>query len=97
MGFERYKLVVQVELGEKKGQAVSMVSRCLWDTNTDNFASEGYETETLFCNCQVSLLKWGLELPLTGWTRPCSYDGVSSVPRDEAGPRLPQVYGLYFE
>lgn len=53
LGFDRYKLVVQVELGEKKGQAVNMVSRCLWDTTTDGFASESYETETLFCNCQV--------------------------------------------
>ena len=55
MGYDRYKLVVQVELGEKKGQAINMVSRCLWDTNTDGFASESYESETLFCNCQARL------------------------------------------
>ncbi|GAB4823417.1 hypothetical protein N2152v2_010463 [Parachlorella kessleri] len=56
LGYERYKLVVQCELGEKKGQAVNIVSRCLWDTNTDGFASETFETETLFCNCQVYAL-----------------------------------------
>ena len=42
-----------MELGEKRGQAVNVVSRCLWDTATDGFASESYETETLYCNCQV--------------------------------------------
>ncbi len=55
MGYERYKLIVQCELGEKKGQAINMVSRCLWDTSTDGFVSESYVSETLFCNCQVRL------------------------------------------
>ncbi len=56
MGYERYKLIVQCELGEKKGQAINIVSRCLWDTSTDGFASESYESETLFCNCQVWIM-----------------------------------------
>eukprot|EP00887_Chlorella_sp_A99_P008050 scaffold12.g8050.t1 len=56
LGFVRHKLVVQVTVGEKKGQAVTMVSRGLWDAHTDGHASVSIETETLFCNCQVYAL-----------------------------------------
>ena len=40
-------------LGERKGQAARVVSKCLWDTNCDGYASECFENETLFCACQV--------------------------------------------
>ena len=56
LGFERHKLVIQVTLGQKTGQAMRIVSRCLWDTGTDGFASEYYENETLYCVCQVFAL-----------------------------------------
>lgn len=35
----RYKLVVQVVLGEIKGQGLKIASKCLWDPNFDNWAS----------------------------------------------------------
>ncbi|KAI9517349.1 Dynein light chain Tctex-type protein 2B [Dissostichus eleginoides] len=44
-GFDRYKLVVQVVIGEQRGQGVKMSSRCLWDADTDNYA------EDVFINC----------------------------------------------
>jgi len=47
-------LSLQVTLGQKKGQAMRVVSRCLWDTHSDSSASELYENETLYCVCQVS-------------------------------------------
>ena len=47
-------LCLQVTLGQKKGQAMRVVSRCLWDTHSDSSASELYENETLYCVCQVS-------------------------------------------
>eukprot|EP00775_Hariotina_reticulata_P010392 gene10392-10550_t len=53
LGYERHKLVIQVTLGQKKGQAMRIVSRCLWDTHNDNFASEYYENDSLYCVCQV--------------------------------------------
>lgn len=56
LGCERHKLVIQVTLGQKTGQAMRAVSRCLWDTSTDGFASECYENETLYCLCQVFAL-----------------------------------------
>jgi hypothetical protein len=39
LAFPRYKLVVQVVLGQSKDQGVKIASRCLWDTETDNHAS----------------------------------------------------------
>lgn len=53
LGYERYKLVIQVTLGQKKGQAMRIVSRCLWDSSTDTFASEYYENDSLYCVCHV--------------------------------------------
>ena len=44
---------MQVTLGQKKGQAMRIVSRCLWDPTTDSFASEYAENETMYCVCQV--------------------------------------------
>lgn len=49
LGYDRYKLVVQVTVGEKTGQALRLASRCLWDTATDNFASDFYENSSVFC------------------------------------------------
>ena len=34
-------------------QGLRIASRCLWDTTTDNFASECYENETLCSVAQV--------------------------------------------
>ncbi|GIL44490.1 hypothetical protein Vafri_1943 [Volvox africanus] len=53
LGYDRYKLVIQVTVGQKQGQAMRIISRCLWDTQSDNFASEFYENESMYCVCQV--------------------------------------------
>mmetsp|Transcript_5549 Transcript_5549/g.18713 ORF Transcript_5549/g.18713 Transcript_5549/m.18713 type:complete len:136 (+) Transcript_5549:641-1048(+) len=53
LGYERYKLVVQVTVGQKKGQGMRIVSRCLWDTAVDSFASDYYENESVYCVAQV--------------------------------------------
>ncbi|KAF0879090.1 PCY1A cytidylyltransferase, partial [Crocuta crocuta] len=37
MGFDRYKLVVQVVIGEQRGEGVFMAARCFWDADTDNY------------------------------------------------------------
>ena len=39
-GYKRYKLITQVTIGEMKGQAMRIGSRCLWDVNTDHCASD---------------------------------------------------------
>ncbi|MEQ2162990.1 Dynein light chain Tctex-type protein 2B, partial [Goodea atripinnis] len=47
--FDRYKLVVQVLIGEQRGQGVKMSSRCLWDADTDNYAEDVFMNDSLFC------------------------------------------------
>jgi len=48
-GYERYKLVVQVVIGEQRGAGVKTTSRCLWDNDNDNWASDVFMNENLFC------------------------------------------------
>ncbi|CAM9277509.1 unnamed protein product, partial [Choristocarpus tenellus] len=49
----RYKIVVQVTIGQMKNQGVRVASRCLWDTSTDNHASVHYKTQSLWCSAMV--------------------------------------------
>ena len=58
LGYDRYKLVVNVTVGQKKGQAMRFASRCLWDTSCDNLATEFYENKTLYCVAQVRTRMW---------------------------------------
>lgn len=47
--WERYKFVVQVLIGEQRGEGVRMGCRCFWDPNTDSFAQEVFTNESIFC------------------------------------------------
>uniref|UniRef100_A0A7S1G226 Dynein light chain n=1 Tax=Bicosoecida sp. CB-2014 TaxID=1486930 RepID=A0A7S1G226_9STRA len=49
----RYKIIVQVTLGEVKSQGVRVASRCLWDTDTDNYCSYSHKSETMWCVVMV--------------------------------------------
>ena len=49
LGKGRYKYVVQVALGQQKGQGVQAGTRCFWDFETDAVAYEQYLTDNLFC------------------------------------------------
>ncbi|MEE6521909.1 hypothetical protein FKM82_020261 [Ascaphus truei] len=40
MGFDRYKMVVQVVIGEQRGEGVKMAARCFWDADTDTYAED---------------------------------------------------------
>ena len=42
MRIPRYKIVVQVIIGEMKDQGVRVASKCLWDADSDNYASYSY-------------------------------------------------------
>ncbi|KAM6921318.1 dynein light chain Tctex-type protein 2B isoform 1-T1 [Xenentodon cancila] len=48
-GFDKYKLVIQVVIGEQRGQGVKMSSKCLWDTDTDSCAEDVFMNDSLFC------------------------------------------------
>jgi hypothetical protein len=39
LDFENYKIVVQVTIGQLRGQGGRITSRCLWDKDNDNFVS----------------------------------------------------------
>lgn len=45
---KRYKHVVQVTLGEMKGAGVKSGVRCLWDAETDGYASDIFINDTIF-------------------------------------------------
>ena len=44
----RYKIIVQVTVGQVKDQGVRVCSRCLWDTSVDNYASTNFENVSHF-------------------------------------------------
>ncbi|CAI9735943.1 Hypothetical predicted protein [Octopus vulgaris] len=38
LAYDRYKIIVQVHIGEYRGQGIKIASRKFWDADTDNFA-----------------------------------------------------------
>ncbi|NXM39085.1 TC1D2 protein, partial [Gymnorhina tibicen] len=48
-GFDRYKMVVQVVVGEQRGEGVNMAARCFWDADTDSCAHDVFMNDSLFC------------------------------------------------
>ena len=53
LGYERYKLVAVVSLTEKREQALSFVSRCVWDPRFDSFAQFTHTTPQFTCTALV--------------------------------------------
>ncbi|XP_048762488.2 dynein light chain Tctex-type 5-like [Ostrea edulis] len=53
LGFHRYKLVCNVLIGENVRQAVMMTSRCLWNSETDNFAQAQFSKGKLYAIATV--------------------------------------------
>ena len=48
-GYERYKLVCHVILGQLKSQGLTSASRALWDEKLDNYACCHYQNDHMFC------------------------------------------------
>ena len=42
LDYDRYKYIVQVLIGERRDQGIYFGTRCFWDSNTDNQASETF-------------------------------------------------------
>ncbi len=42
LDYDRYKYIVQVLIGERREQGVYFGTRCFWDANTDNQASDTF-------------------------------------------------------
>jgi hypothetical protein len=56
LGIPRFKVAVQVTIGQMRGQGVSVASRCLWDIGNDNYTSTNYTNETLWANAMVFVI-----------------------------------------
>lgn len=53
LNYDQYKYVVQVVLGHCQDENVMMTCRCLWDIETDNYASYVYSNTKIFCAVTV--------------------------------------------
>jgi hypothetical protein len=51
--YPRYKIVVQVSIGQKKGQALRVASRCLWDLKWDRHITITKETSDAYVNVTI--------------------------------------------
>jgi len=49
LNLPRYKYMVQVVIGEQRGEGVRMGCRMFWDRDTDTYASETYLNDNIFC------------------------------------------------
>lgn len=50
---DRYRIVSVVSMAQKTGQSLRVVSRCLWDTESDRWVSVNHETPTLVVSATV--------------------------------------------
>lgn len=53
LGFDRFKLVCLVTIGELHNQGVRVASRCLWNTETDRLATSSFCKNDLFASAVV--------------------------------------------
>ncbi|CAF3697166.1 unnamed protein product [Rotaria socialis] len=53
LNYDRYKYVIQVVIGNCQDENVMMTCRCLWDVETDNYASYVYSNTKIFCAVTV--------------------------------------------
>lgn len=58
LGYERYKLVTHATVTEAASQGMRVASRCLWDPETDNYASYTYSTEYMHVTIAVFGIYW---------------------------------------
>ncbi|XP_036300816.1 dynein light chain Tctex-type 5 [Pipistrellus kuhlii] len=49
----RYKLIVVVHIGPRRGQSILIGSRCLWNPESDTFASHVFRNSSLFALANV--------------------------------------------
>mmetsp|Transcript_17048 Transcript_17048/g.43902 ORF Transcript_17048/g.43902 Transcript_17048/m.43902 type:complete len:128 (-) Transcript_17048:149-532(-) len=48
LNIPRYKIIVQVVIGEQASQGIRVASKCLWDVSSDNWASYTYQNNSIF-------------------------------------------------
>jgi len=53
LGLKKHKFIVNIALGQKKGQGLKLMSRCIWNNETDGVVSETFQNEDIFVACEV--------------------------------------------
>ena len=53
MNVPRYKIMVQVTIGQMKDQGIKITSSCLWDTTTDNYATVSFQNQKIWASAIV--------------------------------------------
>jgi hypothetical protein len=53
LGFSRYKVIVQTNLGENRSQTVRVASQCLWEPSLDAAAEVNFVSDRLFCTVVI--------------------------------------------
>ena len=49
----RYKLIIQVSIGQMKDQGISLTSRSMWDTTCDNYAAASFQNSFVWASAVV--------------------------------------------
>lgn len=94
LGYERYKFIIQVAVGQKTGQAMRIVSRCLW---VSRWAENGMCELTAYI---AWLLRWLICSPpphTMDVQDAQADDSASAYYENETLYCVCQVYGLYYE
>ncbi|AIN99735.1 hypothetical protein LPMP_281020 [Leishmania panamensis] len=58
LGYDRYKLVTHATVTEAASQGMRVASRCLWDPETDNYASYTYSSQYIHVIVVVFGVYW---------------------------------------
>ncbi|ESO94498.1 hypothetical protein LOTGIDRAFT_118384 [Lottia gigantea] len=53
LNFDRYKIVANVVIGQKRDVCVLVTSRCAWDDKLDNYVSYTFQNQHIFCTANV--------------------------------------------
>jgi len=54
--FQRYKIVVQASIGQKRGQDLRVASRCMWDVKWDRHLTISKETQDAYVSVTIFLV-----------------------------------------
>ena len=49
----RYKLIIQVSIGQMKDQGISFTSRSMWDITSDNYAAASFQNAFVWASAVV--------------------------------------------
>ncbi|CAH1782450.1 unnamed protein product [Owenia fusiformis] len=53
LGYERYKIICHLTIGENQSQGLGITSRCVWNEKADSFSSSVFKNGSIFCSAIV--------------------------------------------